>query len=328
MAIKRCLIATTKNLLDQSKFKSSSGTVSVNGDRISIIINSSYTSDTFALFCTVSVKKNTNYTLSTQGNSYDIPSVYIYTDRIFGNRLTNGFPPFTFNSGDNESLVICFYSLYSRRQKGVESWIQGPQLEEGSTATSYVPYGYLPSYKKIIKVNNNPVQLLDKSKYPATTTINGVTFTNNGDGTISVMNGTATSNATYNLMLPINNKTVIGNKYCLVGGAKGGAGNTYFLRYDSDGGMAAYDFGDGVIFTRAAERLAYVNIRVQSGTTANNLFFIPQLYDLTKTFGAGNEPSTVAEFRAKYPNELYEYNPSQIRTAYKKQLITTEGKSI
>ena len=35
-------------------------------------------------------------------------------------------------------------------------------------------------------------QLLDKSQYPTTITIAGITFTNNGDGTITA-NGTCTS---------------------------------------------------------------------------------------------------------------------------------------
>lgn len=47
-------------------------------------------------------------------------------------------------------------------------------------------------YKTLKKVSDY-CQLLDKSKYPATQTINGVTFTNNGDGTITA-NGTATIN--------------------------------------------------------------------------------------------------------------------------------------
>lgn len=33
------------------------------------------------------------------------------------------------------------------------------------------------------------------------------------------------------------------------------------------------------------------------------------LIDLTATFGEGNEPSTVEEFRDTYPNDFYEYNP-------------------
>ena len=48
-------------------------------------------------------------------------------------------------------------------------------------------------YKTLKKVSD-VCQLLDKSKYPATQTINGVTFTNNGDGTI-MANGTATDRA-------------------------------------------------------------------------------------------------------------------------------------
>ena len=46
------------------------------------------------------------------------------------------------------------------------------------------------AYKKLIKVSN-VCQPLDKSKYPATTTKAGVTFTNNGDGSYTA-NGTIT----------------------------------------------------------------------------------------------------------------------------------------
>jgi len=36
-----------------------------------------------------------------------------------------------------------------------------------------------------------------------------------------------------------------------------------------------------------------------------------QLIDLTATFGAGNEPTTVEEVNALYPNSYYEYNPAE-----------------
>lgn len=484
---------TTKNLLDPSKFKSSSGTVSVDGDKISIIVSSGYTSDTFAFFCTVSVKKNTNYTISVQDHTYDIPSVYIYTDRIFGNLLTNGSFPLKFNSRDNESLVIGFYSLYSRRQPNVAGWVQGPMLEEGSTATSYVPYGYLdlgvipsksgyilneynnlteelltenvelpsgswnnslnildkssvPStntisgitvtdngngslnafgtavdsgggnswgitaevvknhiyftnsiydkmslilslynsestyffvrtniftftlnsgkyrfgynlsknatydldiYPQIIdltslygagnepstvdefyndypglknnintyhipdKTNislnkvegktNKIVQLLDRTKYPSTTTISGVTWTNNSNGTVTA-NGTATANSIYNFATNINTLTTVGHKYLIIGCPEGGESSTkYFLRYDSNGGTAAYDIGSGAIFTKTAESTSYVNARIVSGYTATKLIFSPQLFDLTAMYGFGKEPTTVEQFKKDYP---------------------------
>lgn len=181
--------------------------------------------------------------------------------------------------------------------------------------------GSLTSYKKLLKVSD-VCQLLDKSKYPATNTLNGVTFTNNGDGSITV-NGTATANSTFNLVRKANLLTIIGHKYLLIGCPEGDGNttSTYYLRYDSDGGTAAFDIGNGVIFTRTNEKEAYVNIRVYAGYTANNLVFKPQLFDLTEMYGAGNEPKTVAEFKAKFPNEMYDYSPRCWVKSYKTGLI-------
>ena len=53
----------------------------------------------------------------------------------------------------------------------------------------------------------------------------------------------------------------------------------------------------------------------------NNLVFKPQLFDLTEMYGAGNEPATVEEFKAKFPNEMYDYSPRCWVTSYKTGLI-------
>lgn len=39
-----------------------------------------------------------------------------------------------------------------------------------------------------------------------------------------------------------------------------------------------------------------------------------QIFDLTLMFGAGNEPETVEEFRAMFPNSYYEYNPGELKS--------------
>ena len=38
-------------------------------------------------------------------------------------------------------------------------------------------------------------------------------------------------------------------------------------------------------------------------------------------YGAGNEPTTVQQFKADFPNELYDYKPYSIVPSYKKSLV-------
>jgi len=47
-----------------------------------------------------------------------------------------------------------------------------------------------------------------------------------------------------------------------------------------------------------------------------------QAFDLTAMFGAGNEPTTVAEFKAKYPLDYYAYNAGEILSAKVAKLIS------
>lgn len=179
------------------------------------------------------------------------------------------------------STTYTFTCNFTNITQGSISW-KDMMLVEGSTAGDYEPYSY---------------NLLDKWQYPATQTVNGVTFTNNGDGTI-VVDGTATDLSYYHLM-HIN--FLANNKYLLKGCPSGGnAGTTFML--DTGAGIGN-DIGDGVIGTvsssLAGER--YVGVYVRKGYTANNLVFKSQLYDLTLMYGAGNEPTTVDQFYADYP---------------------------
>ena len=176
--------------------------------------------------------------------------------------------------------------------------------------------GSLTSYKKILKVSD-VCQLLDKSKYPATQTINGVTFTNNGDGTITV-NGTTTAESYLPFNLTYDDVPCVkGHIYCILGCPPGGSYQTYDV--DTSWGN---DVGNGDIrlFNRDIKFGNYY-IRVFPGYTANNIVFKPQLFDLTEMYGAGHEPKTVAEFKAKFPNELYPYSPRCWVKSYKTGLI-------
>ena len=175
----------------------------------------------------------------------------------------------------------------------------------------------LTSYKKYLKVSD-VCQLLDKRDYKPTRTMRGVTFTNNGDGTITV-NGTSTSQIyedVSNSWIPLDTS----HKYLLSGCPKEGGSSDVFLYVNNGDSLFDFDTGNGSIGTVSKNR-AVVTIAISGGTTVNNLVFKPQLFDLTEMYGEGNEPKTVAEFRAKFPNELYDYSPRCWVTSYKTGLI-------
>lgn len=221
--------------------------------------------------------------------------------------------------------VISFYG----QSKSSDYVFSNIQLEKGSTATSYVPYSYLPSYKKIIKVSN-VCQVLNKSKFPATQTINGITFTNNEDGTITA-NGTASANSQLDLVSH-SGETIsfsgldVYSKLMYSGCPEGGSNSTYGIQNT----WVSNDFTDngngGITNTTSTKYDGYYRfgyaIVIRQGYTANNLVFKPMCINLTEMYGAGHEPSTVVEFRQKFPNDYYDYSPSCWITSYQKNLIT------
>lgn len=117
-----------------------------------------------------------------------------------------------------------------------------------------------------------------------TITSNGVTCTNNGDGTYT-LNGTASNTTTFifdgvkNIVNWIDKK-----KYKLVGCPKDGGSTTYQLVAQ---GMAT-DIGEGSVFTCDITKVTESNkfyIVVFNGTTCNNIVFKPMITeDLTITY--------------------------------------------
>ena len=64
----------------------------------------------------------------------------------------------------------------------------------------------------------------------------------------------------------------------------------------------------------ATENVMYFGFATQMGkdTTINIELQNPQLFDLTQIFGSGNEPSTVAEFEALFPDDYYPYSAPEM----------------
>lgn len=105
-----------------------------------------------------------------------------------------------------------------------------------------------------------------------TQTKNGVTFTNNGNGTYTV-NGTPSESYSYITIATADIKS----GYKLVGCPQGGGVSSFALaKAGSSTSEQKIDYGDGVII-EANENNARIIIIIYNGYTANNLLFKPML---------------------------------------------------
>lgn len=101
-----------------------------------------------------------------------------------------------------------------------------------------------------------------------TTTVNGITMTNNGDGTYTV-NGTATDDFDV-AVVPYTTKQNI--YYTLSGCPSGGSETTYYL----DPRGYSYDTGSGITIRNPNQDFSnYIRIVIKNGVTVNNLLFKP-----------------------------------------------------
>ena len=318
MAYKHVIIAKTRNL-----FNKNNATI-INGYIYSgqLIITESPVDRTIVFPC----KPNTTYTFSK-----------MYTNRLFmaetseetpavGTTCTNpieslGEPPSQnyctlTTTATAKNLIITVCALYNTEAYTLQEILDSVQIEEGSTSTPYMPYNYLSSNKRMIKVSD-VCQLLDKSIYPVTTTNKGITITNNGDGSVT-LNGTATSDGEFYSLQYIN--LINGHKYFICDNQGGSWGNILFT-LDA---LGSADNREGNIWTcnitsGPLRRNAY--FWVTSGTVISNRVYKPQIFDLTEMYGAGHEPATVAEFRQRFPNELYPYSPQCWLASYKSAVV-------
>lgn len=106
-----------------------------------------------------------------------------------------------------------------------------------------------------------------------TQTINGVTFTVNADGSVTV-NGAATAQAVFSLYHENQSCPYIG-KAILSGCPSGGSGSTFDLRITDDSVSSNTDYGDGVNIGITSTGSWTVAIVIRNGYTANNLIFKP-----------------------------------------------------
>lgn len=140
-------------------------------------------------------------------------------------------------------------------------------------------------------------QLFDYTQFVNSTT-DGVTFTNNNDGTITI-GGTHTSESKiYSVKMKSNPTAVKGHKYIV---------------------MQVYDDAQHIRASNAvAEAVSDgemdLRFSIKPGTTLPQTV-APQVFDLTVMFGSENEPTSVEEFEKIFPAAYYPYNAGEIVSA-------------
>ena len=118
--------------------------------------------------------------------------------------------------------------------------------------------------------------------YQTTRTASGITFTDNGDGTITA-NGTATADV-YFYCARYSTDYGVG-QYFLTGCPDGGSRSTYSMYMYVDGANS-WDFGKGNYVTvKNPPASEAVVIKIGSGTTVNNMLFTPQLKKVSAYIG-------------------------------------------
>lgn len=188
-------------------------------------------------------------------------------------------------------------------------------------------------YKTLKKVSD-VCQLFDKDKFFATRTAHGVVFTNNGDGSFTI-NGTCDSDADADvpLFLPPTEYSITfdlysieNHKYLLIPFPQSFSYSTLRFIFGT-GAVPYYEISNTYEIytaTKTGTYPCYAVYRVGSGATINNVTVKPQLFDLTEMYGAGNEPTTVEQFRQDFPEELYDYKPYCFVKSYKTLLKVSD----
>lgn len=200
-----------------------------------------------------------------------------------------------------------------------------------------------PAYQKVIPTGTKMAsvkqiggktivwnQLVDET-YGKSVTRGNVTITNNKDGSYTVFtNDEATETVEVGVYFLKPNRHA--SKYCLKGCPSNGEEIGYNLcgKYIWKSENGKIDYGNGVIIDDNIflNNSDIVRIKVNEGAVISTpIVFKPQLFNLTKMFGVGNEPSTVEEFEAMFPEGYYPHNAGELMSASVNEVIYLDTKN-
>ena len=171
----------------------------------------------------------------------------------------------TYTTPDNCNYIAVYLT-------GSSEEVTDIQIEEGDTATAYEP----PITGRELTLAVGGENILTYPYPDSTKTTSGITFTDNGDGTITA-NGTAINDAYFGCLM---NGTITGGKFILRGCPKGGQNQTYNMLFNvkKPDGTSRYvgDLGNGCeVELSDGETIFEITIKICAGTTVTNLKFNP-----------------------------------------------------
>lgn len=262
---------------------------------------------------------------------YNAGVIQWLVEDINGNRTyrtpTGTSSDWTYGTWSFDSRTV--KKVYWVNISGRPLYLRDVMFEWGNKPTPYTPYNYLQSNKRMIKVSD-VCQLYAKNIWKEYDNMYGVSIKNNNDGSIT-LNGTPTQTFFYTNRLDYeiqpNHKYLYFDGYSgtpswstYVGGCEGK------VNHESIAQFAIYNLNTNGTIMQASPNLPSNTLlntfcMCYKDFTFNNVTIKPQLFDLTEMYGAGNEPKTVAEFKQKFPNDLYNYSPKCWLVSYRSAVV-------
>jgi len=247
---------TTKTVNGITFTDNGDGTVTANGTATA--------NADFSLSSWMEIKKGMFLSSGTQSDS-------VYTYEIF----VNGLDGTLLRSRDNQNyadhdFVANMIRIRVRPGAVVKDLLFKPQIEFGTQATPYTKY--VADYSKV-NVTRCSKNLIPYPYYATTGESNGITFTDNGDGSITI-NGTAI--ATANFMFSKENQFFLPpGRYCISNGNPEAKG--YMLLGTLDSEWTNQITGNITFVKSVYGTVGNFLYQIPKGNTFNNVTIYPQL---------------------------------------------------
>ena len=239
-------------------------------------------------------------------DSSDIKEQMIFDSRVGG---TEQILPENTSDPTTSPIIADIQYPDSLRSEQTFLYRESPTTEDGQAKITRIK-GNTLVWNQLVRQSGN------------TQTVNGITFTNNGDGSWTV-NGTASGGNPFKVVSDQFN-LVSGHKYLVLGGVDGGSNNTYRMDIRFSGGVLKEFYSKNEAWTNGITASdAYILLRIQEGVTVNNIKYRPQVVDITQL----GQDLSVDQFVSLFPLLYYAHTTGKL-LPFKGESLKTTGKNL